>query len=72
MSLDYIAPPITRIRQLVEELGKLATKVLFEHIDNPNAKTTKLELTTRIISGNSVKPINVPQHPNEPTETAEE
>ncbi len=72
MSLDYIAPPITRIRQPVEELGKLATKVLFEHIDNPNAKTTKLELTTRIISGNSVKPINVPQHPNEPTETAEE
>lgn len=57
--LDYIAPPITRVRQPVEELGKLATKVLFEHIDNPNSKTTKLELTTRIISGNSVRPISI-------------
>lgn len=49
-------PPITRVRQPIEELGKFATKVLFEHIGNPNAKTTQLELTTRIILGNSVCP----------------
>lgn len=56
MCLDYMEPPITRVRQPIEELGKFATKVLFEHIGNPNAKTTQLELTTRIILGNSVCP----------------
>lgn len=59
MSLDYMEPPITRVRQPSEELGKLATKVLFEHIDNPKAKTTQLELTTKILLGNSVWPKNM-------------
>lgn len=58
MSLDYMEPPITRVRQPIEELGKLATKVLFEHIGSVKAKTTQLELTTKIILGNSVWPNN--------------
>lgn len=54
MSLDYMQPPITRVAQPTEEMGRFAVKVLFEHIENSDANITQIKLTTRILNGNSI------------------
>lgn len=57
MSLDYMQPAITRVAQPIEEMGRFASKVLFEHIENPLAHNTQIELTTRILNGNSISAV---------------
>lgn len=51
--LDYITPPITRISQPIAEMGKLASKILFEKIKSSGA-IPQLELSIEIIMRNSV------------------
>lgn len=57
VSLDYMVPAITRISQPVEEMGKLATKILIDRIENDTAKSPQLELTTKVIVRESVRTI---------------
>jgi len=58
ISLDNMTPAITRVGQLANEMGILATKLLFERIETNSKQTKNLELKTEIISRFSVKRIN--------------
>ena len=53
--MDYLTPPITRVGQPVEEMAKLATRLLFECIDSEKRISTQLELSPELISRESVK-----------------
>lgn len=57
VSLDYMIPPMTRVCQPVEEMGRLATKLLFNQIDNKGDAITQMELSTTIISKSSILPV---------------
>ncbi|MBR6933412.1 MAG: substrate-binding domain-containing protein, partial [Bacteroidales bacterium] len=57
VSLDYMTPPMTRVSQPVEEMGKLASKLLFDYIENKTDSITQLELATTIISKSSIVPV---------------
>ena len=50
-------PPMTRVSQPVEEMGRLASKLLFDYIDSKSDSITQLELATTIISKSSIVPI---------------
>ena len=52
--MDYMTPSISRISQPTEEMGKLATKLLFESITSGSRCSTQLELAPELISRNSV------------------
>ena len=54
MYMDYITPPISRISQPTEEMGKLAAKLIFESIQSGNRSMTQLELAPTLISRGSV------------------
>lgn len=51
--LDYMTPPITRISQPIAEMGKLASKILFEKIKSSSA-VPQLELSIEVIVRDSV------------------
>ena len=53
--MDYLIPPITRISQPVEEMAKLATKLLFDSIESGKRLKTSLELAPDLISRESIK-----------------
>ena len=55
--LDYIEPSITRISQMVDEMGKLAAKLLHESISNHREITSQIELSPGIILRESVAPL---------------
>lgn len=55
LCLDYMTPPMTRVSQPVEEMGKLACKLLFGSIESKTRKSSKLELVTQLKVGKSVK-----------------
>ncbi len=52
--MDYMTPAITRVGQPTEEMGKLATKLLFECIASGNRSTTQIELAPTLITRSSV------------------
>ena len=52
--MDYMTPAITRIGQPTEEMGKLATKLLFECISSGERSNTQIELSPTLITGASV------------------
>lgn len=52
--MDYMTPALTRIGQPTEEMGKLATKLLFESISSGRRCSTQLELAPRLITRGSV------------------
>ena len=52
--MDYMEPPITRIGQPVEDMGKLATKILFDRIDSMPNNTSQLKLSPSLITGESI------------------
>jgi len=54
LSLDYMTPSITRISQPVDEMGRLSTKLLFEKIEDHKTKPTQIELSSSLISRDSV------------------
>lgn len=54
--LDYMVPPIQRIGQPVEDMAKLASKILFDRMDMKlESSGSRLELSPNMISGESVK-----------------
>lgn len=54
--MDYLNPPLTRISQPVEDMAKLATKLLFDRIGGNGAgNTSQIKLAPALISGASVK-----------------
>ena len=53
--MDFIVPPISRIGQPVEDMAKLATKLLFESIETNQRVNSQLELAPKIILRESVK-----------------
>lgn len=55
--MDYLTPPISRIGQPVEEMAKLAVRLLFECIETKKSICTQLELSPQLISRESVKVI---------------
>ena len=53
--LDYMVPPITRISQPVEDMAKLASKILFSRITSPtSSNVTHLSLSPLPVQGESV------------------
>ncbi len=52
--MDYLTPAITRIAQPTEEMGKLATKLLFECISTGKRSTTQIELSPSLVRASSV------------------
>ncbi len=52
--MDYMTPALTRIGQPTEEMGKMATKLLFESIATNKRCVTQIELAPRLITRNSV------------------
>ena len=51
--MDYLVPAITRINQPVEEMAKLAVKLLFESIETGKRPGTQIELAPELISRRS-------------------
>lgn len=58
ISLDYMHPPITRVSQATEEMGKLAARILISRIEGNADKTPQLELNTELVVRDSVCNIN--------------
>lgn len=52
--LDYLNPPITRICQRVEEMGKMAVKLLYDRIRHGRHVRNQIELSTEVIIRESV------------------
>ena len=61
MYMDYFTPAITRIAQPTEEMGKLATKLLFECISSGRRSTTQIELSPTLVRAESVKRLATPR-----------
>lgn len=54
--MDYMEPPITRISQPVEDMSMLATKILFEQIEQIETRTSnQIKLSPSIITGKSTR-----------------
>ena len=58
--LDFLEPPVTRIGQMVDEMGKMAVKLLNESIANHREIKSQIELSPEMIMRESVSPI-IPQ-----------
>lgn len=57
MYLDFLEPAITRIGQMVDEMGKMAVKLLNESISNHREITSQIELSPEMIMRESVAPL---------------
>lgn len=52
--MDYMTPAISRIGQATEEMGKIASRLLFECIQNKTRCSTQIELAPTLIPRSSV------------------
>lgn len=52
--MDYITPVVSRISQPVEDMAKLAVKLLFEKIEGSAEKQTQLRLSPSLLAGDSI------------------
>ncbi len=50
-------PPLTTIRQPLREMGRLATRMLFEFIEEPQREVERVELATELIARATCRPI---------------
>lgn len=57
MYLDYLEPSITRIGQMVDEMGKMAVKLLHESISGHKEIRSQIELSPEMILRESVAPL---------------
>lgn len=55
--LDFLEPAITRIGQMVDEMGKMAVKLLHDSISNHREIKSQIELSPEMIMRDSVAPI---------------
>ena len=56
--LDFLEPPVTRIGQMVDEMGKMAVKLLNESIVNHRKIKSRIDLSPEMIMRESVAPLN--------------
>ena len=56
--MDYLVPPVTRISQPVDDMGKYAARLLFESISKKKALNTQTELAPNLIIRESVRNLN--------------
>jgi len=59
MLAEMTAPPLTTIHQPIDEIARLAVKVLVNRIDNPESSQVDLVLPTRLIVRSTCKPPKV-------------
>ncbi len=52
--MEYLNPRITSIGQPVEDMSKLAVKLLFDRIENQDAPVSQIKLSPQLIPGESV------------------
>ena len=57
MYLDYLEPSITRIGQMVDEMGKMAVKLLHKSISGHKEIRSQIELSPEMILRESVAPL---------------
>ncbi|MBQ0077173.1 MAG: LacI family DNA-binding transcriptional regulator [Bacteroidales bacterium] len=62
--MDYTTPVITRIRQPLEDMAKLAVKILFGRIENTLTASSQLRLSPSLITGESHKTCHSPTEPS--------
>ena len=55
ISMDYMSPAITRVSQPIEEMGRLAIKVLFDMIKTGTRMVSQIELSTELIVRDSIR-----------------
>ncbi len=55
--LDYLEPSITRVGQMVDEMGKMAVKLLMDSILTRRVIKSQIELSPELILRNSVAPL---------------
>ncbi len=55
--LDYLEPSITRVGQMVDEMGKMAVKLLMDSIQTRRVIKSQIELSPELILRNSVAPL---------------
>ena len=59
--MDFLEPPVTRISQPVQDMARIATKLLFDRIEESDAvHTSQIKLSPTLIIGASVKPYILP------------
>jgi Transcriptional regulators len=56
--MDFLNPPITRVKQPIENIGFMAFKLLLEEIDNKEKSTKQILLNPELIIRESVRIIN--------------
>lgn len=52
----HVHPPLTTVRQPLEEMGRSAVNLLFKYIDNPHTEVERIELSTRLVLRESCRP----------------
>ncbi len=55
--LDYLDPPITRVSQMVDEMGKMAVKLLMDSIQGHRVVKSQIELSPELMLRSSVAPL---------------
>jgi LacI family transcriptional regulator len=53
---SLVYPSLTTVRQPLEQMGKVAVKVLLEHIEDPSRPPQRVELATQLIIRDSCRP----------------
>lgn len=61
MFAEMTAPPLTTIHQPIDEIARLAVKVLINSIDSPESSPVDLVLPTRLIIRSTCKPSRIRQ-----------
>ncbi len=54
--MDYIDPPITRVCQIIEDMGTLAVKLLMDKVLNNRDINSQIELAPTLLLRNSIAP----------------
>ena len=55
--LDYMIPPVARVSQPLEDMSRLAIKLLFERIADPGVPASHVMLSPSLIPGASIQPV---------------
>ena len=56
----HVHPALTTVRQPLEEMGRVSTRMLLEYIANPERATERVQLPTELVVRKSCKPPNNP------------